>query len=229
MPQPLYKVSPRAAFYISHTPSRDRLKCALLIADVISAGSYLEVWLGAVLARILGTSAETGIAMYMSISNAAAQRAVITAAATSLLKGEDLDLFMAMLQVASKARGKRNTIAHAIWACSPDLPDSLLLIPPPVYLKSHSKAAAEELPLYQGGGIDFKDIYVYKESDLSEIVAQATRSINNLQSFDFYLHPDQTEPEHDRLRKTLCAEPDIQRELLRIQRGRKSTPTPPTQ
>lgn len=162
--------------------------------------------------------------MYMALTSTAAQRDVVNAAAKSVLKGDDLDLFSCVLQLASRAISARNNIAHGIWGVSPDIPDALLLIPPSIVLESHGKTEAGlTYPL------DMSAIQVYKKLDFEEVITRISLARNNLELFWMALATNEPAQWRDQSRQRLCNEPDVQRELSRIAKGRKSSPSTPQQ
>ncbi len=211
MPQPLPKVKRHASFVISSSLGTDRPILAPYIVDVIATWASVEVWLGSCLARVLGASAETGIAMFTALNSGTAQRDVIRAVARSELKGDDLTLFLAVLNVALDTAKPRNIIAHGVWALSPQIPEGVLLIPPRTYLDWQGKEVAGK----GEGHIDTSTVLVYKEKDFQEIVQRIITARNNLQLLWMYLDQRATPKLRERSRTQLMGQPQIQENIRR--------------
>jgi len=220
MPQPLSRVNPSAALFISNDAFVDHPSFCVLLAAIVEQSSHVDSWLGGILARLLGASAEVGIAMYASLSGANAQRAALHAVAQMKLTGDDLDLFSAVMRITQRARKQRNAVVHGVWATSPDIPDALIMIPSKDYLEQTAKIAAANARLQTKDEIaplDLNNVLVYKERDFVEIQDNVRASLANLQAlFLWFCEPSALS------RKRLWSEPDVQSEIARIQKDRQN-------
>lgn len=191
------------------------------IATVTNAFSYLEMELGESLAKLLGTQAETGISMYLSLTSTAGQLAILEAAARVALKGKRQELFMALVSLVRRAAKDRNKVAHGLWARSHKITDKVLLIPPRVYLELRGKKIAGR----KAPGIERDKIMVYDLSDFEQIRAMIDRVTGHFSSFWWMVESKGRRWRSLRatLSRKLNRAPDIREALSRLRRGQKNS------
>lgn len=97
-------------------------------AQVIAIASLIETRLSGLLAMMSGGNAEVTLAMFLAVNSTDAQRAMLRSAAEVALKGPEQEALIELLDEYRARARERNKIAHGIWATSPDLPDTLLLV-----------------------------------------------------------------------------------------------------
>lgn len=107
-----------------------RPEIAALIAESIAEWSQIECGLGVILAVILETEAQTGLAMLATLNSSSAQMAVVEAAANAKLTKADQELFGALSVLIRAAAKDRHKLAHWCWMHCGELPDALLMIEP---------------------------------------------------------------------------------------------------
>jgi hypothetical protein len=113
-PQRLSKVKPNAGLALGPGTFSMRPQLAALVAEVIGFWSEIEVQRGRLLAGLLGSSHETALAMYLSLTSGAARRSALNAAAEAVLPGVDLHLFNEITKASRATRKKRNNFAHGL-------------------------------------------------------------------------------------------------------------------
>jgi len=128
---------------------------------------------------MLNAGVRVSMAMYAAIRNSKIQMDVLEAAARLSLSTEDLELFGAILILVKRAGAKRHKLAHGLWGYSDDLPNALLLYDPDEVL-IYSAATTEFIrAVLKGEGdsssfttMDKSRIFVYREKELAEILAE---------------------------------------------------------
>jgi hypothetical protein len=167
VPQPLSSVtSKHITMSISPDVLQDLPELAAGVGRVIAAFSYLEVLLGESLAKLLGAKAESGVAMYLSLTSTAGQFAILEAAAQTNLKGGRRDIFFALMALVRSVAKERNKIAHGLWAKWYRVTDKVLLIPPRAHLELAGKREAGRRG---ASGIERDQIMVYDLGDFDRL------------------------------------------------------------
>jgi len=197
-----------------------RPELGILVAECIAQWAQVECLLGVILAVILETEAQTGLAMFLALTSSNNQMTILSAAAKSKLIAREADLFEAVMTLVRSAAKERHRLAHWCWALSDDLPDALLLIDP-----------AHEAPLFANklgfhdalAEIDRSNIFVLRKRDAQEIVAKikALKSFAN-QLLNVFSRQDQGE-RYEQC-QTLSSEPQILEALDRLRKARKNNP-----
>src|ERR1700739_185557 len=99
--QPLSRVIPQNTSmdlrFMTQDTMAQRPALAALIAEVIAEWSQVECSLGVVLAVILETEAQTGLAMFLTLTSSNNKMTMVSAAAKAKLTASDEELFGAIL------------------------------------------------------------------------------------------------------------------------------------
>jgi hypothetical protein len=228
MPQPLTKFDVTGGFKLSPAVIGEEPALALHVAEVVTTWAFVEAALGASLAKILGTSAEVGIAMHSAIVSGPAKSAAIQAVADLLLTGEELEIFQSLLRLTTAAAKERHPIAHGLWARSPTIPDALLLVEPAEWVSMYASLAVWKGHLAAPiRGMKPEAICVYRERDFTSITKRSCRLLSYFVRFWALL--DGPESERGERRQALLNEPDIRRELVHLQQAREKNQTPQKQ
>jgi hypothetical protein len=195
-----------------------RPRLAPLIAECIAEWAQIECTLGIILAVILETEAQTGLAMYMSLTSLSNQMTVVSAAAKAKLTVADEELFSAVLMVVKSAAKDRHKFAHWCWALSDDLPDALLLLDPAYQAPLLANWLGLHDPLTP---VDRDHIYVLREQDGKDIVSNMKMAKKHLYSLINVLHVEDRAVRAER-RQKLSSEPQILEALGRLRKARRS-------
>ena len=123
-----------------------------------------------VLSAILKANSEAGIAIFLSIRNARAQRDALNAAAVAVLKDDLLETFSALSNVYKSLEGQRNDLAHGVFLISDDILDAILWMD----AKEHTSFFAQWLTKLEtdiNASIDgIKDgLFTYREKDVARL------------------------------------------------------------
>ncbi len=175
---------------------------------VISAWSVLESHLHRVFVALLKGEPAQGVAMFLTLESANAQRSVLMAAAQSALPSEDVELLQAILDIYKKKATMRNRIAHHLWGYTDLIEDGVLLMDPRDYLVWQSES---------GGKLPADEIFVYKKNDFHDMVAAIERLSAIFHDFYFMIGPHIHR--HDDLYKNLSSLPEIVPILNRLRKG----------
>lgn len=87
MPQPLRRSATQVVFSADAMTNRPDL--AVAIARIVARWSILETNVGRILSSILQAEAPIGVSMYLALIGSAGQDAVVLAAATERLSGDE--------------------------------------------------------------------------------------------------------------------------------------------
>jgi hypothetical protein len=217
--QPLSRVKPHAALHF-YPPDIMTVRPILapLIAECIAEWAQIECTLGIILAVILETEAQTGLAMYMSLTSSTNQMTVLSAAAEAKLTKADEELFSAVLMIVRSAAKERHRFAHWCWALSDDLPDALLLLDP----AHQAPLLANWLGLHDPlADIDRDNIFVLREPDAREAATTMKTVKKRLSSLLGVLH-EQDRGKRAERRQQLSTEPQIVEALARLRKARQN-------
>src|ERR1700732_4470084 len=95
--QPLSRVTPHGGLHINPSDVMSkRPELAIVIAECIATWAQIECALGVILAVILETEAQTGLAMFNSLMSSNTQMAIIDAAAKAKLVIREQEMFGAL-------------------------------------------------------------------------------------------------------------------------------------
>lgn len=174
---------------------------------VISAWSVLESHLHRVFVALLKGEPAQGVAMFLTLESANAQRSVLMAAAQSALLSKDVELLQAILDIYKRKATARNRIAHHLWGYTDLIADGVLLMDPRDYLVWQSDA---------GGELPVDQIFVYKSNDFVDMI----NSIERLSAIfhDFYFMIGPHIHRHDELHQKLSSLPEIGSALNRLRK-----------
>jgi hypothetical protein len=197
-----------------------RPKLAVLVAETIATWAQLECSLGVILAVILETEAQTGLAMFLSLTSSNNQMAIVSSAAKAKLTIADEELFSAIMKLVRTAAKDRHRFAHWCWAYTSRLPEALLLLDP----ADQAPWLANLLGYHDVfTDIDRSKIFVLREQDAREAFNQVERAGYWLgQLLALFVQKDRQK--RAELRQTLSSEPPILEALSRLRQERKSSP-----
>lgn len=186
MPQPLRKVLPNCKTYWLDADClhESRPALAALVASAIGRWALVEQRMAWLLARILGSDAKPALEMFLAIANTVAQADAIKAAARSVLQGDDLLAFEAVMSTLSSQAKNRHRLVHWLWGYTSELEDALILADPVGVIRTvteqerydkdphkwfaetgHDEQALEQML----SGAD-NTVFVYRRDDLTNTV-----------------------------------------------------------
>lgn len=190
MPNPLSRVRAGAKPKFSPTLVLERKELAAQVACAIATWSITEAQLGRLLVTIMGAQARPALAMFGALQSNAAKIATVTAAANTLLIGDELEAFQAIMPLAKTAADQRHKFAHHLWGVCDELPDALLLVDPKHSLNWQidlNEAMAKPLMQRLGSIFDANTefdlpkfpndkIDVYRKSDFDTYIAETSET-----------------------------------------------------
>lgn len=185
MPQPL-KQTP--LLIVGPEAISERQELAILIGRISTGWAMVEAALGDLLAEFSHADPPTAIAIYLGLTGQTSKNAALEAAANHILSEEDAKTFKDLATEVSRTGRQRNKVVHAIWAYSPDLPDTLIHIDPADWIREHSYGVSHPGPHEQSAVVVFGAGFeaprmAWRRSDFEQIerrIAILTKSI-----FDF--------------------------------------------
>lgn len=220
-PQPLSRVNSTTPVLFDPKAITERPQLAILVSRAIAGWSEAEGQMGYLLVRMLGANAEPALAMFSALTSAPAQIAVVRAAAEAVLDSERMEMVNAVLAIASPLATQRHRLAHQIWGYSEDLPEALILADSKdisqFWMKLFNAArqyAAGKRPPETDWPRD--RLFVYRERDLTDIVAEMDELRDNFYQLSFLVEPG--DPWRARILDYLNAKPRIQAALTRIRK-----------
>jgi len=229
--QPLSSVRSDAQVFVGASSGGVfRPALAQLAAQVVATWADIEYQLGGMLATMLGANAAPSIAMFYALTSGAAQMAALRAAAASVLDegSRDHELFEVIIQQAERAARPRHRFAHWVWGHCNELPDALLLIDPEALVK-HDMADNRFHAPHDGRGLlgplDRSRVYVYREQDITEILADLEEASYCASHFRMLLIPKlrgQMRDRVDDIYERLLDRPGIAAALTRHRKRQKA-------
>lgn len=194
-PQPLSSVNSTTPVLFHPKALTERPELAVLVSRAIAGWSEIEGQMGYMLVRMLGASAEPALAMYSALTSARAQIAATKSAAAAVLDAERLEMFEAVLRIASSVSGKRHHLAHRTWGYAESLPHALLLADGKDISQFWKAVFESARRLSRGETTDMPDwnrdkILVYKRRDLEEIIEQMDELQDYFYQLSFLIEPE---------------------------------------
>lgn len=232
MPNPLSKVHPGATPRFSPALVLERQELSAQVACAIATWSITEAQLGRLLVTIMGAQARPALAMFGALQSNAAKIATVTAAANTLLTGDDLEAFQAIMPLTKSAADQRHKFAHHLWGVCDELPNALLLVDPKHSLNwqidlNEAIAAPPRLGSIFDTNAKFDlpkfptdKIAVYRKPDFDAYIAETSKTGTLLNLLCLAVDP---RFQGATLRPLLSNEPHFQSALSRL-RQRQSKP-----
>ena len=173
--QPFKTTRPKAHYYINQNCMADRPAMAALIARCLTLWSQIDVEMSLLLAALLDTRSDAAVAVYLSLTNARAQRDALASAAQISLSGETLALFNAVMKIHKSSSGERNDLAHGIFGIVSDAHDELIWCPSTKFAawmtRANQKAWNLEFDPDPHAPLR-NELFIYKTADLEIIFEQ---------------------------------------------------------
>jgi hypothetical protein len=173
--QPFKTTRPKAHYYINQNCMADRPAMAALIARCLTFWSQIDVEMSLLLAALLDTRSDAAVAVYLSLTNAKAQRDALASAAQISLSGETLALFNAVMKIHKSSSGERNDLAHGIFGIVSDAHDELIWCPSTKFAawmtRANQKAWNLEFDPDPHAPLR-NELFIYKTSDLEILFEQ---------------------------------------------------------
>ena len=210
-----------------------RPKLAAQIAATISGWAITEAHLGRALAILVGSTQPAALAMYMAVRSFDAQRDMLMAAVSEVMRPRYARLIKVCLDVIGKGYKDRNQFAHWIWGASsdPNL-DALLLVEP----KHFWNLAAEQTKFLKAQGIspasigssgfpvlinqpmlDHAHIQIYRGGDLEEAHQRMDQNFRIAEGVRLLAGANGAQ--RRLLYHLLCTEPAIQQALQNMKKN----------
>jgi hypothetical protein len=227
--QPLNRVipltdRPKLLFGIACPERRPQL--ATLVGKILLAWPHVESHMAVVLGQMLGTDSEPALAVYEILRRSSSQREAIETAAKIKLSAQHQELLSAILSIHKSIEPDRNAFAHGHLGWTDALPDALLWITAPDYIRfmlhAHNGMLGPESEWYQ---LLSERTSVYTVADLLKINADVREIWSAWLHFGTMLMSlFRFKLKNDEQYNKLCNQPHIARELA-ILRQRNNPPT----
>ena len=182
---------------------------AALVMQLIAEWSEVELQRSRLLTVLLGNS-EAALDMYLALTSSVAQKAALRAVLASSVSPDELSLFERIMKFAAPIESDRNEYAHWLWGTSDQIDDGLLCMSPAYRIRHMAQNEAAIARGERPKGIDFKEVFLVKSSDLMESIKQVRRVHNLLYRF-VGLCGMRKGPERDAQRIALEAEPETRK------------------
>ena len=171
--------------------------------------------------RFIRADFEVVTAIFEALAGANARRDAFLAAAQEALSTEDFNILQAVMTVIAPSRKRRNIFVHHIWGSAPELPDAILLAPPPVVTRYLLEIKIKLRDMEPGQdftppprSLDFSKILVFKQNDLKEDFKTALECADYAMSLDLMFSP--VSQSRDTTRDELLSQPLIQQQFQRF-------------
>ena len=172
---------------------------------------------------------EAAVAVYPSLRAGRVRQDAINAAANTVLSGDVLELYRAIVDFQKSVEAQRNDLAHGCYGTMDAIPDGVLLMEaqhvanfmldfwnkiehstptgPPIPTSSQDREQIREQNLDR--------MFVYNEKDIKQLLADIEALWRTLGSFIYFLRNSKPREIYDRL----CNEPHVKAALLNIRSG----------
>lgn len=232
MPQPLASLGREVGFHLGNnmdSPSRHRPELALMAMNVVAEWSLLESFVNSLFVSILGDDAPAGSVIFATIRSQAGQRDAIDAVAETYIANPDLrDAILAALDVYKGASKTRNRLVHWIWGHCPELPDAVLLANPVTRIAQDANlqraVAGRDTAEIHRTARSLEGIYIYERQDFDAASVSIQRAIKLIALSRMTVTRQQAPHMFDEELTRLLAEPEIERGVGRLRRGRQNDP-----
>jgi hypothetical protein len=183
--------------------------------------------MGNIFSLLLGIESDAAVQVFLSLRRASNQVEAMQTAAQFSLRDPELTALEAMLVVYKSLETQRNDLAHGCYGICLDDPSLLFWID----VKHHVHFQTEALLLEKKGKIPenrharlTQNLFVYRMSDFQELFRQMEEFWWATHYFSGYLREPSNPRRAAEFRK-LCAYPQIQLEIARLNAGRENTPS----
>lgn len=198
-------MQPTASVIVGNVPHRtlsERPALAVLVSEAIASWANVETFLLELFVEMLGGNASMAARIYLKLEIRSAKTAAITEAIDSIADPKLARRARAIVQISKSRQKERDKLAHHQWGISlhPALNDALLLVDPKTIV---------------GGNLDPADVYVYRASDLQNIIDANDRLCGYGQTLLFILR-DHPANRGGQLYEKLCNESEIRDRLDRL-------------
>jgi hypothetical protein len=180
--------------------------------------------MGNLFGLLLGTESDAALEVFLSLRRATNQKSALKAAAKYSLSGQELTAFEAVMIVYESLETERNALAHGCFGVCPDDPSLLFWIEAKHYVhfqtETLSKESKGEFAADRHARLK-KNLYVYRSTDLQSLY-------EDMEQFwwaIFYFNGYRREPKNAGRAaefQRLCAFPQIQQEISRLNAGGKN-------
>jgi len=106
----------------------ERPELAANAFHAIAVWSGVDGTLGKLLVTLLKADYRAVLEIYESLTSWGPKRQAVTAAAKHSLADDEFAVLLAILDRFKSTRNRRNSLAHDIWGCAPELPDAILCV-----------------------------------------------------------------------------------------------------
>jgi hypothetical protein len=195
-----------------------------LVGGCLMAWPFVELELAIILGQLLGTKNDSVMAVFEATRRSASQRDAISEAGIFALDRENRDILSAVLNIVKSIESERNALGHGCFGHSDLLPDAMIWQGTVDYLSHRRSVSLREETEWNKDRHEaiIATLFVYTRSDLETILSEIDKLGHFLHLFLNYLksisHGDVELS--SRLRRQLCDQPHMARELDRVRHGK---------
>lgn len=150
------------------------------VGTVVVLWAEIDLELGSLLAELLGSDAELGMEIYLSLRSDGPRNEVFNAIALKRLTEEWSARLTTILKDVREAARRRNAVAHGIWGVSPDHPDAIIHMEYRDYLRCYSAYPRPLLGYALEEQFSKLQRIAYKEKDFKEIEEHLIRQLTRI-------------------------------------------------
>jgi hypothetical protein len=221
--QPFLPAFSKVRYSIGAHELKERPEFCAAIGKCIGIWTYVDNEMGDLFSLLLDTQSAASLEVFLSLRRSSSQREALQIAAKHALPaGDVLTGFEAIMVVYRSLEAQRNDFAHGCFGIAPDEPDLLLWID----VKHHVHFQTDVLMKEKKGIIEAdrhvalkRNLFVYRMPDLTGLYDQMEEFWWAVFWLNGFLR-DIANPLRAAEFRKLCALPQIQREISRLNAGR---------
>jgi hypothetical protein len=185
--------------------------------------SNIELQMALLLGVLLSATNEATVAVYLSLRASRVRQDALNAAASTVLSGNVLELYQAIMDFHASVEAPRNDLAHGCFGVMDDMPEAILWMEANHVANfmlnfwnkiEHSTPTGPPIPTSQQERDQIQEknldhMFVYKKRDLETLLADIERLWRTLGSFIYFLRNARPPG----IYKQLCDEPHVKAAL----------------
>jgi hypothetical protein len=197
MPQPYLPTFKDKLYTIGFECIKARPRFEAAIGRCIAIWAYVDNELGGLFGILLKNESDAAHRVFLVLRRWSNQRQALDAAANTMLSGDTIATYKALMVEYGSLESQRNDLGHACFGICPDDDDLLFMIK----VEHHVVWQADILPKLDAGTCSSdphqglkENMYAYRMADLERLYSQMTQLWWDFFYFNGYLrHPENSE------------------------------------
>ncbi|HEY4846297.1 MAG TPA: hypothetical protein VIH87_00500 [Methylocella sp.] len=219
MPQPFLPTFKDKNYIVGFECINERPKFEGAIGRCIAIWAYVDNGLGGLFGILLKNESAAAHSVFLVLRRWSNQRQALDATANTMLSGDTIATYKALMDEYGSLESQRNDLAHSCFGICPEDDDLLFMIK----VEHHVVWQADILPKLDAGTYSGSDphqglkenMYVYRMADLERLYSQMKQLRWDIVNFNAYLrHPERSECVA--LFQQLFSEPRIQQRIAAL-------------